>query len=127
MVRCLMPDPWRCDPMLIVRLVEYLLSTLRRVHLPPIDDSYVNDGVERKIRDHFSIPYFVVPRADTLMEFLEVCCSKKSPKNKRCCDGKFFYVIARSLLLQHLCSGISIILSSAHPILLRREDKILTM
>ncbi len=45
-----------------------------------MDDSYFNEGMERKTRDRFSIPYFVVPKADTLMECLEVCCSKESPK-----------------------------------------------
>jgi len=50
---------------------DFLISTLHRVHLPPLDDSYESQDGKRKTLPRFSIPYFVIPKKDTIMEPLE--------------------------------------------------------
>ncbi|TVY35099.1 UPF0676 protein [Lachnellula subtilissima] len=50
---------------------NFLISTLHRVHLPPLDDSYESQDGKRKTIPRFSIPYFVIPKSDTVMEPLE--------------------------------------------------------
>jgi len=50
---------------------DFLISTLHRVHLPPLDDSYESQDGKRKTVPRFSIPYFVIPKKDTVMEPLE--------------------------------------------------------
>ncbi len=45
---------------------------MHRVHLPPIDDSYEGEGKQRVTRSRFSIPYFVTPKSDTLLESLDI-------------------------------------------------------
>jgi isopenicillin N synthase-like dioxygenase len=50
---------------------DVLRSTVHRVGLPPGDDRYT--GVERMVRERYSIPYFVAPDPDTLVECLESC------------------------------------------------------
>lgn len=56
---------------------DYLISTIHRVHLPPLQDRYT--GKERMTRGRYSIPYFVCPTRETLMECLPVCHSKENP------------------------------------------------
>jgi hypothetical protein len=52
-------------------LVDYLTSTLHRVHLPPLEQSYDWIDGERRTKSHFSILHFVSPKHDTVMEALE--------------------------------------------------------
>ncbi|KUJ21634.1 oxidoreductase-like protein [Mollisia scopiformis] len=50
---------------------DYLISTLHRVHLPPVDDNYMGDENVRMTKPRYSIPYFVVPKSDKVLEPLE--------------------------------------------------------
>ncbi|KAK2627770.1 hypothetical protein QTJ16_002416 [Diplocarpon rosae] len=50
---------------------DYLTSTLHRVHLPPFDDSYEGESHDRVTKSRFSIPYFVAPKTDTLLQCLD--------------------------------------------------------
>ncbi|TVY17061.1 putative iron/ascorbate oxidoreductase [Lachnellula arida] len=50
---------------------DFLVSTLHRVHLPPLDESYERRDGKRMTVPRFSIPYFVIPKGDTVMEPLE--------------------------------------------------------
>ena len=50
---------------------DYLTSTLHRVHLPLLDNSYQSEDGKRKTIPRFSIPYFIIPKKDTMMEPLE--------------------------------------------------------
>jgi isopenicillin N synthase-like dioxygenase len=56
---------------------EYLKSTLHRVTLPPFQDRFT--GVERITRARYSIPYFVAPNSDALIECIPECASKSNP------------------------------------------------
>ncbi|TVY43406.1 1-aminocyclopropane-1-carboxylate oxidase [Lachnellula occidentalis] len=59
---------------------DFLISTLHRVHLPPLDDSYESQDGKRKTLPRFSIPYFVVPKRDTVLEPLEGDFGEKQQK-----------------------------------------------
>ncbi|KAG4438374.1 hypothetical protein IFR05_006136 [Cadophora sp. M221] len=62
---------------------DYLTSTMHRVHLPPLEDSYEGDGKQRMTRPRFSIPYFVMPKSETLLHRLDILvASGKEQKYK---------------------------------------------
>lgn len=65
---------------LMLCIIDYLISTVHKVYLPPMEQSYQHTGLERMTRPRYSIPYFVVPRHDTLMECLETCHDEDKPK-----------------------------------------------
>ena len=50
---------------------DVLRSTVHRVGLPPGEDRY--SGAERTVRGRYSIPFFVAPDPDTVVECLESC------------------------------------------------------
>ncbi|KAE9370175.1 Clavaminate synthase-like protein [Stipitochalara longipes BDJ] len=50
---------------------DYLTSTVHRVHLLISDLSYQREGKDRMTRSRYSIPFFVVPKDDAVMECLE--------------------------------------------------------
>lgn len=50
---------------------DYLKSTLHRVTLPPLSDRF--EGNDRMTRQRYSIPYFLTPDMDTLVECMEAC------------------------------------------------------
>ncbi|KIW27546.1 uncharacterized protein PV07_07274 [Cladophialophora immunda] len=56
---------------------DYLKSTLHRVTLPPEQDRYT--GSERLTRRRYSIPYFVSPDSDSLIECLPACTDATHP------------------------------------------------
>lgn len=70
----------KADASLTEFAIDYLVSTIHRVHLPPTEDSYNTEGAERRTRDRYSIPYFVMPKRDTMLECLDVCWSEDRPK-----------------------------------------------
>jgi len=41
------------------------------VHLPPLDNSYQSQDGKRKTIPRFSIPYFILPKKNTVMQPLE--------------------------------------------------------
>jgi isopenicillin N synthase-like dioxygenase len=53
---------------------DYLKSTLHRVTLPPAEDRFT--GVERITRARYSIPYFVSPDIDAVIECMTECASE---------------------------------------------------
>lgn len=57
--------------------IDQLRSTLHRVTLPPLDDRFT--GEERITRERYSIPYFVSPDVETLVECLPACMDEKNP------------------------------------------------
>jgi len=68
---------FQCKNLLILNLVDYLVSTIHRVHLPPLQDRYI--GEERMTRERYSIPYFVAPKRNVLLECLPKCHSEENP------------------------------------------------
>lgn len=56
---------------------DYLKSTLHRVTLPPASDRYT--GVERMMRARYSIPYFVSPDIDAVIECMKECSNAGNP------------------------------------------------
>lgn len=52
-------------------MIDYLKSTLHRVHLPPGEGSYDGEGEARMTKPRYSIPYFVVPKMDKVLKPLE--------------------------------------------------------
>ncbi|KAF8848237.1 thymine dioxygenase [Acephala macrosclerotiorum] len=56
---------------------DYLKSTLHRVTLPPAADRF--SGEERMTRARYSIPYFVSPDIDAVIECIKECSSKENP------------------------------------------------
>ncbi|RDW72942.1 clavaminate synthase-like protein [Coleophoma cylindrospora] len=56
---------------------DYLKSTLHRVTLPPASDRYT--GTERMTRARYSIPYFISPDIDSVIECLKECASTTNP------------------------------------------------
>ncbi|KAL2075851.1 hypothetical protein VTL71DRAFT_794 [Oculimacula yallundae] len=60
---------------------NYLTSTMHRVHLPPLEESYDGEGELRMTLPRFSIPYFVAPKGDTLLQRLNIPLAfDKEPK-----------------------------------------------
>ena len=58
---------------------DTLKSTLHRVTLPKLEDSYSVVGKERMTKARYSIPYFVSAAPESLIECLEVCTSEERP------------------------------------------------
>lgn len=56
---------------------DYLKSTLHRVTLPPIEDRFT--GEERMTRARYSIPYFVSPDSDSVIECIPECANELNP------------------------------------------------
>ncbi|KAI9786554.1 MAG: hypothetical protein M1816_007878 [Peltula sp. TS41687] len=56
---------------------DFLTSTLHRVTLPPIETSV--SGPERLVRERYSIPYFVAPDPDLVIECLPTCVDTGNP------------------------------------------------
>src|ERR1700761_6405380 len=56
---------------------DYLKSTLHRVTLPPAEDRYT--GIERMTRARYSIPYFVSPDIDAVIECMSECADASNP------------------------------------------------
>jgi len=54
-----------------------LKSTLHRVTLPPLADRFT--GTERLTRERYSIPYFVSPNVDSVIECLPTCTDEEHP------------------------------------------------
>lgn len=50
---------------------------MHRVRLPPLQDRYT--GAARMTRERYSIPYFVAPRNDVIVECLPTCYNEKEP------------------------------------------------
>lgn len=61
----------------LMLIADYLKSTLHRVILPPGDDRFTS--IERMTRSRYSIPYFVAPDSETLIECLIECTSDENP------------------------------------------------
>ncbi len=57
--------------------IDYLKSTLHRVTLPPADDRYT--GAERMTRARYSIPYFVSPDIEAMIECMKEMADEKNP------------------------------------------------
>ena len=58
-------------------LADYLRSTLHRVTLPHGQDRFT--GAERLTRARYSIPYFVSPDLDAVIECLSECADAANP------------------------------------------------
>lgn len=56
---------------------DSLKSTMHRVTAPPLSDRY--SGPHRLTRERFSIPYFVSPDPDALIETLPACVDAEHP------------------------------------------------
>ncbi|CZR60692.1 related to isopenicillin N synthase and related dioxygenases [Phialocephala subalpina] len=56
---------------------SFVMSTLHRVTLPPAADRF--SGEERMTRARYSIPYFVSPDIDAVIECMKECSSKENP------------------------------------------------
>jgi len=56
---------------------DYLKSTLHRVTLPPAADRFT--GEERMTRARYSIPYFVSPDIDAVIECMKECAGDDNP------------------------------------------------
>jgi isopenicillin N synthase-like dioxygenase len=56
---------------------DKLKSTLHRVTLPPLQDRYT--GQDRMTRARYSIPYFVAPDPDTVVECFPTCQDPDHP------------------------------------------------
>ncbi|KAL1988275.1 hypothetical protein VTN96DRAFT_250 [Rasamsonia emersonii] len=56
---------------------DYLRSTNHRVGLPPVSDRF--EGPNRMTRERYSIPYFLSPDPDSVIECLPACMSEENP------------------------------------------------
>ncbi|THZ31551.1 thymine dioxygenase [Aureobasidium pullulans] len=56
---------------------DYLKSTLHRVTLPRLSDRF--EGEERLTRERYSIPYFLTPDMDTVVQCMDECKSLTGP------------------------------------------------
>jgi isopenicillin N synthase-like dioxygenase len=56
---------------------DRLRSTSHRVRLPPLADRY--EGPNRMTRQRFSIPYFMSPDPDSVIDCIPSCMSEKEP------------------------------------------------
>ena len=65
--------PWQ----LTAWLTDILKSTVHRVTLPPRQDRFTGD--ERMTRARYSIPYFVSPEGQSVIECLPSCADEKRP------------------------------------------------
>jgi isopenicillin N synthase-like dioxygenase len=69
--------PNRASTMTMLTLADYLKSTLHRVTLPPASDRFT--GAERVTRARYSIPYFVSPDLDAVIECMSECADANNP------------------------------------------------
>jgi isopenicillin N synthase-like dioxygenase len=58
---------------------DHLRSTKHRVGLPPAELADRFQGVERATRERYSIPYFLAPDPDLLIECLPACVDEQNP------------------------------------------------
>ncbi len=58
-------------------IADILLSTLHRVTLPPLSDRF--SGPSRLTRARYSIPYFVAPDPDSVVECFQSCTDEGRP------------------------------------------------
>lgn len=56
---------------------DQLKSTMHRVTLPPLSDRF--EGEQRMTRARYSIPYFVSPDSDAVVECLPTCMDENNP------------------------------------------------
>lgn len=69
---------YHCLPALLIYVSkDYLLSTLHRVDLPPYQEGSTGKDVMTPHR--YSIPFFVHPNPDTIMECFPSCCGVDNP------------------------------------------------
>lgn len=68
------PSPF---PPTLTKKQDTLKSTLHRVGLPPKQDRFTGD--ERMTRERYSIPYFVSPNGEHVVECLDTCIDEKHP------------------------------------------------
>ena len=69
--------------------LDYLKSTLHRVTLPPAQDRFT--GAERMTRARYSIPYFVAPDSDAVIECIPECATESNPaKYEPIVPGEYF-------------------------------------
>ena len=66
----LLADPLTCGS-------DYLRSTIHRVQPPPLSDRYTGEGQMTRVR--YSMPYFVAPEPDTVIECIPGLCDEKNP------------------------------------------------
>jgi len=62
-------------PLLIFQS-DKLKSGMHRVRLPPLQDRYT--GEARITRERYSIPFFVLPHLDAIVECIPSCCDEKT-------------------------------------------------
>jgi isopenicillin N synthase-like dioxygenase len=63
--------------LLTICITDYLKSTLHRVTLPPLAESI--EGEQRITKARYSIPYFVSPDSEALVQCLPSCTDAKHP------------------------------------------------
>lgn len=67
----------------LMRLADHLKSTLHRVTLPPLKQedasSTLSSGDGRLVCERYSIPYFVAPDPDLVVECLSTCVDAQHP------------------------------------------------
>jgi isopenicillin N synthase-like dioxygenase len=56
---------------------DHLRSTSHRVTLPPLSDRF--EGEQRVTRKRFSIPYFLAPDPDSIIECIPSCMGADEP------------------------------------------------
>ena len=62
----------------VVHHTDTLKSTIHRVGLPPRQDRFTGD--ERLTRERYSIPFFVSPKGEHIVECLPSCIDVKNPR-----------------------------------------------
>ena len=62
---------------LVTNVPDTLKSTVHRVSLPPKQDRFTGD--DRMTRARYSIPYFVSPKGESIVECLPSCTDKEHP------------------------------------------------
>ena len=70
-------DNFSLDHLVDSYLPDSLKSTLHRVTLPPLQDRFT--GTERMTRDRYSIPYFLSPDSQSIVECLPACTDAEHP------------------------------------------------
>lgn len=61
----------------LIIVTDQLKSTLHRVTLPPLADRY--EGAQRLTRERYSIPYFVAPDPEAMVQCLPGCPDEGRP------------------------------------------------
>lgn len=70
-------SPYRVDGCMLMRMADHLKSTNHRVTKPPLSDRY--EGASRMTRRRFSIPYFLSPDPDSVIECIPSCMGENEP------------------------------------------------